>query len=247
MDVLLLTVLGTGFAFFMTTAGAGSVFLLKKTMNDVSRGVFLGVAAGIMMASSIWSMLMPAIEQAKTVVPVVLGFVLGVAFMIVLDEIFFRCFKIKKKDLLLVTSVTIHNIPEGMAIGIAFAATGLNPDNPALFAGAVSLAIGIGIQNFPEGLAVALPLRQEGMKAWRSFLYGVLSGIVEPIFGIAVCLITAKITGIMPQLLAFAAGTMMYVIVEELMPQIHCTENSKLGTLGVIAGFLLMMTLDVAL
>lgn len=247
MEVFLSTVLGTGFAFFMTTAGACSVFLLKNKISEVTKSAFLGIAAGIMLASSIWSMLIPAIEQAETIVPVGLGFLLGVALMIVLDEIFFRCFKIKKKDLLLVTSVTIHNIPEGMAIGIAFAAAGLNPDNPALFAGAVSLAIGIGIQNFPEGLAVALPLRQEGMKAWKSFLYGAMSGIVEPVFGIAVCLIAAQISGIMPHLLAFAAGTMMYVIVEELMPQIHCTGNSKLGTLGVIAGFLLMMTLDVAL
>ncbi len=247
MDVLLLTVLGTGFAFFMTTAGASSVFLFKNNMNDISRGVFLGVAAGIMIASSIWSMLMPAIEQADTVVPVVLGFVLGVIFMIVLDEIFFRCFKIKKKDMLLVTSVTIHNIPEGMAIGIAFAAAALNMNDPALFTGAVSLAIGIGIQNFPEGAAVALPLRQDGMKAWKSFLYGCLSGIVEPVFGIMVCLIAANISVSMPYLLAFAAGTMMFVVIEELLPQIHSSKNSKPGTIAVIAGFLLMMILDVAL
>ncbi len=247
MSVLLSTVLGTGFAFLMTTAGACSVFLMKNELSERARSVFFGVAAGIMLASSIWSMLLPAIEQADTVLPVVSGFVLGVVFMIGLDEIFFRCFKIKKKDLLLVTSVTIHNIPEGMAIGIAFAAAGLNLDNPALFAGAVSLAIGIGIQNFPEGLAVALPLKQEGMKTWKSFLYGCMSGAVEPMFGIAVCLIAANISAVMPHLLAFAAGTMMFVIIEELLPQIHCCKNSKSGSIAVIAGFLLMMILDVAL
>lgn len=247
MNVLLLTVLGTGFAFFMTTAGASSVFLFKNNINDVSRSVFLGFAAGIMLASSIWSMLMPAIERAEMIVPVVLGFVLGAAFMTLLDEVFFRCFKIKKKDLLLVTSVTIHNIPEGMAIGIAFAAAALNMKDTSLFTGAVSLAIGIGIQNFPEGAAVALPLKQEGLCAWKSFLYGGLSGAVEPVFGIIVCLIAANISGIMPHLLAFAAGTMMFVIIEELLPQIHCSKNSKPGTIAVIAGFLLMMILDVAL
>ena len=247
MDVLLSTVFGTGFAFFMTTAGACSVFLLKNKMNGIYKSIILGIAAGIMLASSIWSLLMPAIEQAESILPVVTGFVLGVAFMIILDEIFFRFFKIKKKNLLLVTSVTIHNIPEGMAIGIAFASAGLNFDNPALFTGAVSLAVGIALQNFPEGAAVALPMKQEGLSTFRSFLCGSMSGIVEPLFGIAVCLAAGKIAAFMPHLLAFASGTMMFVVIEELMPEIHCEKSSRLGSVGVIAGFLLMMILDVVL
>ena len=206
MNVLFSTFLGTGFAFLMTAAGAGCVFLVKNKMSSRLKSIFMGVAAGIMLAASIWSLLMPAIEQADNVIPVVVGFVTGVILMIVLDEIFFRCFKIKKKNLMLVTSVTIHNIPEGMAIGIAFASAGLSVDEPALLAGAVSLAVGIAIQNFPEGLAVSMPLKQEGISTCKSFLLGCMSGIVEPVFGIAVCLLAGRARLIMPGLLSFAAG-----------------------------------------
>lgn len=246
MDVLLSTVSGTGFAFFMTTAGACSVFLLKNKMSGIYRSAVLGIAAGIMLASSVWSLLLPAIEQAQTIIPVGIGFVLGVAFMIILDEIFLKVFRIKKKNLMLVISVIIHNIPEGMAIGIAFASAGLNTDNPALFTGAVSLAVGIALQNFPEGAAVAFPLKEEGISSFKSFLLGSLSGIVEPLFGILVCLAAGKIGAFMPHLLAFAAGTMMFVIIEELMPEIHYEGGCRLGTIGVITGFLFMMILDVA-
>ena len=152
-----------------------------------------------------------------------------------------------KRTTLLVFAVTLHNIPEGMAVGLSFALASQHGNDPSLYAGAMALAMGIGIQNFPEGAAISLPLRQEGLPAWRAFVYGSISGVVEPIFGILTVLIAGSIQPLMPWLLAFAAGSMMYVVVEELIPEAHLGEHSNVGTLGVMAGFIVMMILDVAL
>ena len=152
-----------------------------------------------------------------------------------------------KRTSLLVFAVTLHNIPEGMAVGLSFALAAQHGEDPALYAAAMALAIGIGIQNFPEGAAVALPLRQEGASRGRAFLYGSLSGLVEPVFGILTVLIAGTIQPLMPWLLSFAAGAMIYVVVEELIPEAHLGDHSNIGTLGVMGGFLVMMVLDVAL
>ena len=190
-------------------------------------------------------------------IPAVLGFLLGIAFLLLLDTLTphlhlnaeepeGRPCKICKSTMTIL-AITIHNIPEGMATGLAFALAAQHHNEPALFTSAFALAIGIGIQNFPEGAAIALPLRQEGMSRGRAFLCGSLSGIVEPIFGIMVTLVAYQIAAYMPWLLSFAAGAMLYVVVEELIPEAHLGEHSHQGTLGVMVGFLVMMILDVAL
>jgi ZIP family zinc transporter len=152
-----------------------------------------------------------------------------------------------KRTTLLVSAVTLHNIPEGMAVGLSFALAAQHNGDPAMYAAAIALALGIGLQNFPEGAAVSLPLRQEGMSTWKSFWFGCLSGIVEPVFGLLMVLLAGFIAPYMPWLLAFAAGAMLYVVVEELIPEAHLGEHSNIGTLAVMAGFVLMMILDVAL
>ena len=261
-NALLFAVAGTGFTFFMTTLGAAVVFFFRKKMRTGIQKVFLGFAAGVMIAASVWSLLIPAIEEAERNghvgwVPAAGGFVLGIAFLYVLDLLITHLHPMvnKKEGLsssmkrtsLLVMAVTLHNIPEGMAVGLAFALAAQNCGGPASYATAIALAIGIGIQNFPEGAAVSLPLRQEGASAGRSFIIGSMSGIVEPVFGILTVLIAGALAPYMPWLLAFAAGAMMYVVVEELIPEAHLGEHSNIGTMGVMAGFLIMMILDVAL
>jgi len=262
MNMLLWAAAGTGFTFLMTSLGAATVLLFRKQMSDQIQRAFLGFAAGVMIAASVWSLLIPAIEQAEEQgkigwIPAAGGFLLGVGFLMLLDLVLPHLHPgsadpegppiALKRSTLMVLAVTLHNIPEGMAVGLSFAlAAQGNPDSPALTA-ALALALGIGIQNFPEGAAVSLPLRQEGMDARRAFLCGSLSGIVEPIFGILTVLMAGIILPVMPWLLAFAAGAMMYVVVEELIPEAHLGEHSHPGTLGVMAGFLVMMVLDVAL
>ena len=254
--------LGTGFTFLMTILGAGIVFFFKGTGKDKVQKVFLGFAAGVMIAASVWSLLIPAIEEAETNgqigwIPAAGGFTLGVLFLLILDTILPHLHpntnktegvtSAWKRTTLLMFAVTLHNIPEGMATGLAFALAAQHGNDPTEFAAAFALAIGIGIQNFPEGAAISLPLRQEGISRGRAFLYGSLSGIVEPIFGIGVTLIAYQIASYMPWLLAFAAGAMLYVVVEELIPEAHLGEHSHQGTFGVMVGFLVMMILDVAL
>lgn len=254
--------MGTGFTFLMTAAGAGVVFIFKKNMGMNVQRAFLGFAAGVMMAASVWSLLIPAIDETESMggiawVPAAGGFVLGGIFLYLLDflmphlhlgenqpEGMHSSFR---RTTLLVLAVTLHNIPEGMAVGLAFAMAAQHPEDPALYAAAFALALGIGIQNFPEGAAISLPLRQEGMSRARAFAMGSLSGIVELIFGVGITLIAAQITPYMPWFLAFAAGAMIYVVVEELIPEANEGEHSNLGTIGVMAGFLIMMVLDVAL
>ena len=261
MNPVLLATAGTGFTFFMTALGAAVVFFFRGKIHEGVQRVFLGFAAGVMIAASVWSLLIPAIEDAEAQgwigwIPAAGGFVLGALFLLLLDSLIPHLHlgenqpegmsSSLKRTTLLVFAVTLHNIPEGMAVGLAFALAAQNSVSGSLSA-AVALAIGIGIQNFPEGAAISLPLRQEGMKAPKAFVGGALSGIVEPIFGILTVLIAGGVAPLMPWLLSFAAGAMIYVVVEELIPEANQGAHSNLGTLGVMTGFLVMMILDVAL
>ena len=261
MESVLWAAGGTGFTFLMTALGASMVFLFRKSMKLSVQRIFLGFAAGVMIAASVWSLLIPAIEETEAAggigwIPAAGGFVLGVGFLMLLDLLLPHLHLDRKhpeglhsswkRTTLLVLAVTLHNIPEGMAVGLSFALAAQHAD-PAMYTAALALAIGIGIQNFPEGAAISLPLRQEGLSRGRAFLYGGLSGIVEPVFGILAVLVAGGIQPLMPWLLSFAAGAMMYVVVEELIPEAHLGEHSNVGTLGVMGGFVVMMILDVAL
>ncbi len=262
MTGLLWIVTGTGFIFFMTCLGSAMVFFFRKQTNRAVQTVFLGFAAGIMIAASVFGLLVPAIEQAEAAggigwFPAAGGFLLGVLFLLLLDNLIPHLHPetnttegisaSMKRTTLLVSAVTLHNIPEGMAVGLSFALAAQHPDDPSLYAAAAALALGVGIQNFPEGAAISLPLRREGLSAGKSFLIGCISGLPEPLFGVLMVLIAAFIAPIMPWLLAFSAGAMFYVVVEELIPEAHLGEHSDFGTMAVMAGFVLMMILDVAL
>lgn len=227
--------LGTGFTFLMTAAGSSVVFFFSKEIPDKLQKVFLGFASGVMIAASIWSLLIPAIEQAENLgmigwLPASIGFVSGALFLLLLERLITRFTVVSQKTFLLFLAITLHNIPEGMAVGLSW-----------------PLALGIGIQNFPEGAAISLPLRKNGVSRFKSFLLGSATGIVEPLFGLLAVLIANHATMCMPWLLSFAAGAMIYVVVEELIPEAHLGERSTTGTLGVIIGFLIMMILDVSL
>ena len=252
---------GTGFTFTMTVLGAGVVFFFRSdSHSDKAQSAFLGFASGVMIAASVWSLLIPAIEEAERLgrvgwVPAAFGFMLGVLFLMALDKLlpYFhpepdREEGVKrglKRTSMLIFAITLHNIPEGMAVGLAFALAAKN-ESSVLLASAVALAVGMGIQNFPEGAAIALPIRQSGRSRKRAFLCGAASGVVEPVFGLVTVLIAGTVQVLLPWLLAFAAGAMLYVVVEELIPEAHLG-NSHIGTLGVMIGFIIMMTLDVAL
>lgn len=262
MNMLLWAAAGTGFTFLMTSLGAATVLLFRKQMSDQIQRAFLGFAAGVMIAASVWSLLIPAIEQAEEQgkigwIPAAGGFLLGVGFLMLLDLVLPHLHPgsadpegpptALKRSTLMVLAVTLHNIPEGMAVGLSFAmAAQGNPDSPALTA-ALALALGIGIQNFPEGAAVSLPLRQEGMDIRRAFLCGSLSGIVEPIFGILTVLLAGIILPVMPWLLAFAAGAMMYVVAGGADPRGAFGGAFPPWNPWSVGGFLVMMVLDVAL
>ena len=240
--------------FLGTTIGAGSVFFVKNEIKPVIQKLLLGFASGIMVAASVWSLLIPAMEMCEPAgklafVPAAAGFSIGIVFLWVLDKLIPHLHMGSdtpegpksnlKKTTMLVFAVTLHNLPEGMAVGLAFALAAKGEGT----AGAAALAMGIGIQNFPEGAAVALPLRQGGWSRPRAFVGGMLSGAVEPVFGVLAALAAAGVDPLMPWLLSFAAGAMLYVVVEELIPQAH----SRAGTCGFVMGFLVMMVLDVAL
>ncbi|MDR1847322.1 MAG: ZIP family metal transporter [Bacteroidales bacterium] len=253
---------GTGFIFAMTTLGAAMVFFFRKKTKPIFQTLFLGFAAGVMIAASVFGLLVPAIDIAKESgdiewLPSAIGFVCGVLFLFGLDRAIPHLHpnanllegphSSMKRSTLLMFAITLHNIPEGMAVGLSFALAAQNPADTSLYFAAVALALGIGIQNFPEGAAVSLPLRQEGKSTRKAFVMGMLSGIVEPVFGLLMVLIAGFIAPFMPYLLAFAAGAMMYVVVEELIPESHIGKHTNAGTIAVMVGFLLMMILDVAL
>ncbi|MDR1324715.1 MAG: ZIP family metal transporter [Treponema sp.] len=253
---------GTGFIFLMTCLGSAMVFFFHKQTSRTIQTLFLGFAAGVMISASVFGLLVPAIEEAEVNgligwIPAAGGFILGVLFLLGLDRLIPHVHpstntregvsSSMKRTTLLVSAVTLHNIPEGMAVGLSFALAAQHSGEPALYASAIALALGVGIQNFPEGAAISLPLRQEGMKTRRAFLLGCLSGVTEPVCGLLMVFIAGFIAPVMPWLLAFAAGAMLYVVVEELIPEAHLGEHSNLGTLAVMAGFVVMMILDVAL
>ena len=252
---------GLGFIFAMTCLGGAAVFIFRKSAPGNFQQIFLGFAAGVMIAASVWSLLIPAIEEAEAQglagwIPAACGFALGVLFLLVLDRAIPHLHPLSgvregpesasKRTTLLFLAVTLHNIPEGMAVGLSFALAA-QYDEPAMYSAAFALALGIGIQNFPEGAAISLPLRQEGMSFGKAFRMACLSGAVEPVFGILTVMLAMWLIPVMPWLLSFAAGAMMYVVVEELIPEANLGEHSHAGTLGVMFGFLVMMVLDVAL
>lgn len=253
--------LGTAFTFAMTALGAAFVFLFKDKPSSLWTKLSLGFAAGIMIAASVWSLLIPAIDKAEELgqiaaLPAAGGFVLGALFLLLLDHLMPHLHpdstkpegpqsKLDKSSLLFL-AVTIHNLPEGMAVGISFAAAYASGSPEALSA-AVALAIGMGIQNIPEGTAVALPMHATGKSRFKAFLMGAISGLAEPVAALLVILIAGQFTPFLPWALAFAAGAMMYVVVEELIPEAKLGEHSDLGTVAVLAGFVLMMLLDTTL
>jgi ZIP family zinc transporter len=260
---VLQALLATLFTYGVTALGAALVFFFKTINRKVLDGM-LGFAAGVMVAASFWSLLAPAIEIAElnATMPawlvVVIGFLAGGGFLRLVDKILphlHQGLPIEKAEgihthwqraILLVLAITLHNIPEGLAVGVAFGAVAAGMEHASLPA-AVTLAIGIGLQNFPEGAAVSVPLRREGLSRWKSFWYGQLSGIVEPIAGVLGALAVMSMTMLLPYALAFAAGAMIFVVVEELVPESQLSGNSDIGTAGAMLGFAVMMCLDVGL
>jgi ZIP family zinc transporter len=262
LNPVLQAFIATLFTWFLTALGAGLVFFFKTINRKVLDGM-LGFAAGVMIAASYWSLLAPAIEMAEDSglpawVPATVGFLMGGLFLWVADKIIphlhlgFPMDEAEgihtswRRSILLVLAITLHNIPEGLAVGVAFGALASDVSSATL-AGAVALALGIGIQNFPEGAAVSVPLRREGVSRLKSFWYGQLSGIVEPVAGVLGAAAVIWIKPILPYALAFAAGAMIYVVVEELIPESQLEKNTDLATMGAMGGFAVMMTLDVAL
>ncbi len=246
--------------FVGTSLGAAMVFLLRDAISKTLQRVLTGFAAGVMVAASFWSLLLPALEGSQhmgrlSFVPAAVGFLLGMGFLLLLDEITPHMHMDHEEEgpksslrrtTKLILAVTLHNIPEGMAVGVVYANL-LAGDGLVSAAGALVLALGIAIQNFPEGAIVSMPLRAEGMPKGKTFLYGVLSGAVEPVAAFVTVLASSLISSMLPYLLAFAAGAMFYVVVEELIPEMSEGEHSNVGTIAFSMGFVLMMVLDVAL
>ena len=255
------TVSGILIPFLGTTLGAACVFFMRRQLGDVIQRILTGFAAGVMVAASIWSLLIPAIEQAAWMkrlafFPAFVGFWIGVLFLLGLDHLIphlhAKSNQVEgpksqlQKTTMMVLAVTLHNIPEGMAVGVVYAGL-LSGSTQITAAGALALSIGIAIQNFPEGAIISMPLRAEGESKGRAFLGGVLSGIVEPIGAVLTILGAGLIVPALPYLLSFAAGAMFYVVVEELIPEMSQGKHSNLGTLAFAVGFSIMMALDVAL
>jgi zinc transporter, ZIP family len=254
--------LGTTFTWFVTALGASLVFATKDVSQKLLDGM-LGVASGVMIAASFWSLLEPAIELSHDLAvpiwfPAAVGFLLGGGFLLLVDKILPHLhmgMEVEaaegirsswQRSVLLITAITLHNIPEGLAVGVAFGAAAAGVEGAGI-ASAIALSIGIGIQNFPEGLAVSAPLRREGWPRGKAFFYGQFSGMVEPIAGVAGAALTLLMRPILPYALAFAAGAMIYVVAEELIPASKHEEHSDIPTIGVMLGFTIMMILDVAL
>ena len=255
------TFLGIMIPFLGTTLGAACVFFMKKSLSDLVRRSLAGFAAGVMVAASIWSLLSPAIEQSEDMgklsfLPAFIGFWVGVLFLLLLDRLIPHLHvgseqaegpKSKLgRTTMMVLAVTLHNIPEGMAVGVVYAGF-LSGNTQITAASALALSLGIAIQNFPEGAIISMPLRAEGKRKDRAFLGGVLSGVVEPIGAVLTLLAAQFVIPALPYLLSFAAGAMLYVVVEELIPEMSQGRHSNLGTVFFAVGFSVMMVLDVAL
>lgn len=246
--------------FAGTVLGAGAVFFMRDGIGPRLQKALLGFASGVMVAASVWSLLIPAMEMSEGMgrlafLPAAVGLLFGFFFLLLLDEIIPHMHMDMqeegphahlKKNTMLVLAVTLHNIPEGMAVGVVFAGW-LSGSSDITFAGALALSLGIAIQNFPEGAIISMPLRSAGKSKKRAFLNGVLSGIVEPVGAVMTILLSGFLIPLLPYLLAFAAGAMLYVVVEELIPETSEGAHSNIGTIGFAAGFVLMMILDVAL
>ncbi len=255
------TFLGLLIPFAGTTAGAACVFFLRGQLKAGVQKALLGFASGVIVAGSVWSLLIPAMDMSSHMdklafLPAALGLLLGIGFLLAMDRLVphlhLGCEKSEgpacslKKTTMLVLAVTLHNIPEGMAVGVVFA--GMISQNAQItLAGAFALSVGIALQNFPEGAIISLPLKSEGESRGKAFLMGTLSGVVEPIAGGVTVLLASYVEPVLPYLLSFAAGAMLYVVVEELIPESSAGEHSNIGTIGFAAGFVLMMILDVAL
>lgn len=247
--------------FIGTSLGAAAVFLMKNKVSPKIEKTLLGFASGVMIAASIWSLLIPSMEMAEEQgkiawLPALIGFFAGVLFLLAIDSIVPHLHlnadkpegvksRFSKISMMLF-AVTIHNIPEGMAVGVAYAGAA-SGNSGMTVAGAFALSIGIAIQNFPEGAIISLPLKGEGISKGKAFLLGILSGVVEPIGGLITILLASRIVALLPYMLSFAAGAMFYVVIEELIPEAHSGDHSNLGTIGAALGFALMMVLDVAL
>ncbi len=253
MENLLYSIAGILIPFVGTSLGSSLVFFMKKNINEKFQKMIVGFAAGVMIAASVWSLILPSVEMAENQgimawVPASIGVAAGVIFLIVINKIAEKCEKEgnEKKLDMLIFSVTLHNIPEGMAVGVCFAGFLAGNAGIALWE-ALILAIGIAIQNIPEGTIISMPLKMKGISKKRAFLYGVLSGIVEPIAAFITVALINIVVPILPYLLSFAAGAMIYVVAEELIPEMHSGKKSALGVMGVTIGFVIMMVLDIAL
>lgn len=255
------TMLGILIPFAGTVLGSAMVFFMKDQMNDRLQKMLLGFASGVMMAASVWSLLIPAIDMAEkgggaSWIPPAVGFLLGMGFLLLLDTLTPHLHVTEdepeglpsqlKKTTMLVLAVTLHNIPEGMAVGVTFAGV-LSENTVMTLAGAFALSIGIAIQNFPEGAIISMPLKGSGQSRGKAFLSGALSGVVEPVAALFTILLTGLVVPLLPYMLSFAAGAMIYVVVEELIPEAQAGTHSNISTIGVAIGFTLMMILDVAL
>ena len=256
------TLIGILIPLLGTTLGAACVFFIKKELNQLVSKCLLGFASGVMIAASVWSLIIPAIDMSSNMnklafLPAAIGVLVGIIFMLILDKLIphihldndkpegMKSERLRKTTML-VLAVVLHNIPEGMAVGIVFAGA-MNTGEAITIAGAFALSIGIAIQNFPEGAIISLPLKSEGVSKGKSFLYGFASGIVEPIGALLTIIFSKALTPMMPYFLSFAAGAMIYVVVEELIPEASKDEHSNISTIGFAIGFVVMMILDVAL
>ena len=255
------TIIGILLPFFGTTAGAASIFLLKDEVKPGVQKALLGFASGVMVAASVWSLLIPAMNMSEhmgklSFIPAAAGFMLGILFLLAMDRLVphlhMGCDEAEgprcklKRSTMMVLAVTLHNVPEGLSLGAVLAAM-MTEESGLGMAAALALSIGIAIQNFPEGAIISLPLKTEGKSRGKAFLYGALSGAVEPVAAGITLLLASYVTPILPYLLAFSAGAMIYVVVEELIPEASEGEHSNVGTIGFAVGFVLMMILDVAL
>lgn len=252
---------GIWIPFLGTALGAAMVFLMKGTMNRKIEKLLLGFASGVMIAASVWSLLIPSLEMAEgqggiSWIPAAVGFFLGILFLLLLDTMIPHLHLDSEKPegvpssigrpMMLMLAVTMHNLPEGMAVGVTFAGA-LMGNTGITAAGAFALAIGIAIQNFPEGAIISMPLCSLGVSKTKAFVLGVLSGLVEPVGAILTIFLTGAIVPVLPYFLSFAAGAMIYVVVEELIPEAQSGEHTNIGTMGTAFGFVLMMVLDVAM